>query len=74
MSRSKIKYWSILVFVLIVTASSHILPKNLVYADSDESTQIDVISIKLRIRNQLMRVKSFLNCLSMIKVQGEVEV
>lgn len=59
MSRSKIKYWSILGFVLIVTASSHILPKNLVYADSDESTQIDVISIKAKDKESVNESQKF---------------
>lgn len=59
MSRSKIKYWSILVFVLILTASNQFLPKNLVYADSDESTQIDAISVKAEDRESVVESQKF---------------
>lgn len=59
MSRFKIKYWSILGFVLIVTASSHILPKNSVYADSDEGTQIDAISIKAKDKESVNESQKF---------------
>lgn len=59
MSRFKIKYWIILGFVLIVTASSHILPKNLVYADSDEGTQIDAISIKAKDKESVNESQKF---------------
>ncbi|MDE8082743.1 hypothetical protein PT129_08800 [Erysipelothrix rhusiopathiae] len=59
MSRSKIKYWSILVFVLILTSSNQFLPKNLVYADSDESTQIDAISVKAEDRESVVESQKF---------------